>query len=163
MLIVEFIKQYFFSTHFSCVYTCYFWAVLSWLFLQQSAPSSPSNSSSSSDSSSDSDFEPGQKQGQGTHCFIVHTILYNGISQFQALPVFALNIDDVNWFAFFQAPCDLWWRRFSQKSQTMMTAAQRRRLPSRPTHPTVILGQSPKGLFTLNSGLPKVDSHESNN
>lgn len=34
-------------------------------FVQQSAPSSPSNSSSSSDSSSDSDFEPGQKPGQG--------------------------------------------------------------------------------------------------
>lgn len=42
------------------------WALLFHFFLQQSAPSSPSNSSSSSDSSSDSDFEPGQKQGQGT-------------------------------------------------------------------------------------------------
>lgn len=36
------------------------------VFVQQSAPSSPSNSSSSSDSSSDSDFEPGQKPGQGS-------------------------------------------------------------------------------------------------
>uniref|UniRef100_A0A3B3T031 MLLT1 super elongation complex subunit n=1 Tax=Paramormyrops kingsleyae TaxID=1676925 RepID=A0A3B3T031_9TELE len=51
---------------------------------EQSAPSSPSNTSSSSDSSSESDFEPSQKQGQGSgrgaepkrgmFCFLISTV-----------------------------------------------------------------------------------------
>lgn len=60
-----------------------------------------------------------------------------------------------DFFLLAQALFGPWWKRSSQKNRTMMTAAQRRRPPSRPTPPTVTLGQCVL-LYTLAYMSPAV-------
>lgn len=55
---------------------------------------------------------------------------------------------------FFQVPCDPWWRRSSQRSQTMTTAAQRTGPPLKPIPPIVTLGQSFQGELYNCTPLP---------